>query len=401
MADPKKSSPLTRDSVIAAHELIKEHIHYTPVLTNTTLTELASTPQSPSALVGTPWEGQEPAKPVIRLWFKCENLQKVGAFKVRGAFHALKRLMAEEGWEEGGGREKGVVTHSSGNHAQALSLAARTMNIPAHIVMPTISTPSKIAATKSYGARVIFSGSTSTEREAVVADVVKDTGARLVPPYDHPDIMLGQGTLGIELQEQVEKMIASGGTKGQTQPKCSFSVKEGGKGKGLDAVIAPCGGGGMLSGVALSAENTGIFVFGAEPEFEGADDCKRGFESGKRVEVVKTLTIADGLRTPVGAYPWSIIYERRLVRQMFSVSEDMIKKALRLVLERMKVVVEPSAVVPLAVALFNEDFRKIVEKEGGEQGWDLGTVFSGGNVSLEAIGKLFAVPDEKAEGKGG
>lgn len=267
--------------------------------------------------------------------------------------------------------------------------------------MPTISTPSKIAATKSYGARVIFSGSTSTEREAVVADVVKDTGARLVPPYDHPDIMLGQGTLGIELQEQVEKMIASGGTKGQTQPKCSFSVKEGGKGKGLDAVIAPCGGGGMLSGVALSAENTGIFVFGAEPEFEAADDCKRGFESGKRVEVVKTLTIADGLRTPVGAYPWSVIYERRLVRQMFSVSEDMIKEALRLVLERMKVVVEPSAVVPLAVALFNEDFREIVEKEGGEQGWDLGIVFSGGNVSLEAIGKLFAVPDEKAEGQEG
>ncbi len=114
MADPKKSPPLTRESVIAAHALIKEHIHFTPVLTNTTLTELASTPQSPSALVGTPWQGQEPAKPIIRLWFKCENLQKVGAFKVRGAFHALKRLMAEEGWEAGGGREKGVVTHSSG-----------------------------------------------------------------------------------------------------------------------------------------------------------------------------------------------------------------------------------------------------------------------------------------------
>ncbi|KAF8851934.1 pyridoxal-phosphate dependent enzyme [Acephala macrosclerotiorum] len=397
MADPRNSPPLTRESVIAAHELIQEHIHYTPVLTNTTLTELASTPQSPPTLTGTPWEGQEPAKPIIRLWFKCENLQKVGAFKVRGAFHALKRLMAEEGWEEGGGRQKGVVTHSSGNHAQALSLAARIMNVPAHIVMPTISTPSKIAATKSYGARVIFSGSTSVEREAVVAEVVKETGARLVPPYDHPDIMLGQGTLGIELQEQVERMIASGGAKGQTQPKCSFAIKEGKGGKGLDAIIAPCGGGGMLSGVALSAENTGIFVFGAEPEFEGADDCKRGFESGKRVEVVKTLTIADGLRTPVGVYPWSVIYERRLVRQMFSVSEEMIKKALRMVLERMKVVVEPSAVVPLAVALFNEDFRRIVEKEGGEEGWDLGIVFSGGNVSLEAIGKLFVVLDENAE----
>ncbi len=114
MADPLKSPPLTRDSVVAAHALVKEYIHYTPVLTNTTLTQLASTPQSPSVLEGTPWEGQTPANPKIKLWFKCENLQKVGAFKVRGAFHALKRLMAEEGWEASGGRERGVTTHSSG-----------------------------------------------------------------------------------------------------------------------------------------------------------------------------------------------------------------------------------------------------------------------------------------------
>jgi threonine dehydratase len=114
MADPKKSPPLTRDSVIAAHALIKEYIHYTPVLTNATLTDLASTPQSASDLADTPWAGQKPAKPKIRLWFKCENLQKVGAFKVRGAFHALMRLIAEEGWEARGGRERGVVTHSSG-----------------------------------------------------------------------------------------------------------------------------------------------------------------------------------------------------------------------------------------------------------------------------------------------
>jgi threonine dehydratase len=114
MADPTKSPPLTRPSVIAAHNLIKEHIHYTPTLTNATLTELASTPQLPSALVGTPWEGQIPAWPTIRLWFKCENLQKVGAFKVRGAFHALERLLADEEWEAAGGRERGVVTHSSG-----------------------------------------------------------------------------------------------------------------------------------------------------------------------------------------------------------------------------------------------------------------------------------------------
>jgi len=264
--------------------------------------------------------------------------------------------------------------------------------------MPTISTPSKIAGTKGYGAKVIFSGSTSEEREAMVGDVIKDTGATLVPPYDHPDIMLGQGTLGIELQEQVERMIASG--EGQGQPKCSFHLKTPaaeGKKKGLDAMIAPCGGGGMLSGVALSAEGTGIFVFGAEPEFQGADDCKRGLEAGKRVEAVKTLTIADGLRTPVGLYPWTVIHDRKLVRQMFSVTEEQIKKALRLVLERMKEVVEPSAVVGLATALFNENFRRIVEREGGEEGWDLGIVLSGGNVSLEALGKMFAVPEEQAE----
>lgn len=265
------------------------------------------------------------------------------------------------------------------------------MNIPAHIVMPQISTPTKIAGTKAYGANIIFSGSTSVEREAVVAEVQKDTGAILVPPYDHPDIILGQGTMGIELAAQVEAHIADAreARKGAvTVPE--GSLKKGGKRKGgLDAIITPCGGGGMLSGTALSAEGTGIHVFGAEPEFEGADDCKRGFESGKRVETVKTLTIADGLRTPVGKYPWSIIYERKLVRQMFSVSEEQIKAALRLVIERMKVLVEPSAVVPLAVALFNEDFRRMVEKEGGEEGWDLGVVFSGGNTSLEAIGKLF------------
>lgn len=304
--------------------------------------------------------------------------------------------MAEEGWESSGGRSRGVVTHSSGNHAQALAFAAREMGVPATIVMPTISTPTKIAGTKSYGANVVFSGSTSVEREAVVEEVILKTQARLIPPYDHPDIILGQGTLGIEFQEQVENLIASK-EKGE---RLAVSVYEKSK-KGLNAIIAPCGGGGMLSGTALSAEGTGIFVFGAEPEFEGADDCKRGFEQGKRVESVKTLTVADGLRTPVGVYPWGIIFERGLVRQMFSVSEEMIVKALRLVVERMKVVVEPSAVVPLAVVLYNEDFRKLVEKEAGEEGWDVGVVFSGGNTSMEALGKLFPQGGERETGEVG
>lgn len=154
----------------------------------------------------------------------------------------------------------------------------------------------------------------------------------------------------------------------------------------------------MLSGVALSCEGTGIRVFGTEPSFQGADDAKRGYESGVRVESVSTLTVADGLRTPVGKVPWSVIYERRLVSGFYSVGEDDIKRALRLAYERLKVVIEPSSAVPLAVALYNEDFRAMVEREAGGEGWDLGIVFSGGNVSLEALGKLFAEEGSAAEG---
>lgn len=246
--------------------------------------------------------------------------------------------------------------------------------------MPEISIPQKIAATRGYGANVVFSGSTSVEREAAAAKVIAETGARLVPPYDHPDIILGQGTLGLELQDQVKEMMAA-------------RAGEGGNGSGasggLDAIITPCGGGGMLSGVSLSCEGTGIRVFGAEPSFQGADDTKRGYESGVRVPAVSSLTVADGLRTPVGEIPWSVIYGRRLVSAMYSVTEDEIKAAMRLVLERCKLVVEPSACVGLAVALYDEDFRAMVEKEAGDAGWDLGVVFSGGNVGADAIGRLF------------
>lgn len=267
-------------------------------------------------------------------------------------------------------------TDITGNHAQALALAARESGIPAHIIMPEISAPGKVAATKGYGANVVFSGSTSVEREAVAARVMAETGATLVPPYDHPDIVLGQGTLGLEFQDQVaELMMAEEGKKEK---------------KGLDAIITPCGGGGMLSGVALSCEGTGIRVFGSEPSFQGADDCRRGLAAGKRVESVSTLTVADGLRTPVGAIPWSIIHDRKLVQAVYAVTEAQIAAALRLVLERMKVVVEPSSAVPLAVVLFNEEFRAMVEREAGPEGWDVGVVFSGGNVGLDKLGALFA-----------
>lgn len=364
---------MTRASVQEAHSLIRPFVHLTPVVQCTTISDLASTPQTPSALINTPYAGRTPAHPKLNIFFKCENQQKIGAFKARGAFHALERLSDAE-------LARGVITHSSGNHAQALALAARTKGIKAHIVMPTISTPSKIAATKGYGAHVVFSGSTAEEREAVVRDIQADTGAVLVPPYDHPDIILGQGTLALEFEKQVAEM-------------------QSGKGHGLDAVIAPCGGGGMLSGVATALIGTGVAVFGAEPSFEGADDARRGLAADppKRVESVKTLTIADGLRTPLGEITWTVISDKTKVRGMFSVSEEQIKSAMRLLLERAKLFIEPSGAVGLAVALYDEEFRKIAEEEGGEEGWNVGIVLSGGNTTVEAIAKLFAAGEKEGQ----
>ncbi|KAJ5577354.1 hypothetical protein N7535_004280 [Penicillium sp. DV-2018c] len=356
---------LTPAAIQAAHELIQPHVHRTPLLTCKTLDTIASTPQSPEALVGTPFEGHTPALPRIRFLFKCENFQRIGAFKARGAFHALLRLLEERGEEV---RQRGVITHSSGNHAQALALAASTLKVPAYIVMPRISTPSKIAGTKAYGAEVVFSGSTSVEREAVVAEIQAKTDAILVPPYDDFNIICGQGTTALELEAQHAEQTES---------------------RTLDAVITPIGGGGLNSGVATWFSDKQTRVFGAEPSFEGADDCRRGLEAKERLEAVSTLTIADGLRTPVGLLNWEVISNDKKVEGVFSVTEEQIKAAMRLVLERMKVVVEPSAVVGLAVCLFDEDFRRRVEREGGKDGWDIGVVFSGGNTTVEAIAKLY------------
>ncbi|RHZ49839.1 threonine/serine dehydratase [Aspergillus thermomutatus] len=382
MAEPSITArSLTPDAVRSAYALIQPYIHHTPLLTCQTLNTIASTPQSAESLVGTSFEGQTPAKPKFRFFFKCENYQRIGAFKARGAFHALLRLIAERGEEEV--KRRGVITHSSGNHAQALALAASTLHVPAYIVMPSISTPSKIAGTRSHGAEVIFSGSTSTEREAVVAEIQAKTDAILVPPYDHFDIICGQGTTALEMEDQYRALVSD---------KPHLSVHASGAEDGsrhLDAVITPVGGGGLNAGVATFFSGKPTRVFGAEPSFEGADDCRRGLESGQRVESVKTLTIADGLRTPVGILNWEVISDRSKVAGVFAVTEDQIKAAMRLVLERMKVVVEPSAVVGLAVCLFNEEFRRLVEKEAGPEGWDMGIVFSGGNTTVEAIGKLF------------
>ncbi|KAI5814990.1 tryptophan synthase beta subunit-like PLP-dependent enzyme [Pyronema omphalodes] len=337
--------PLTRASVLAAHELIKPSIHLTPVLTSTTLSTLSSSN--------------------IKLFLKCENLQKIGAFKIRGATHALARLTDEE-------LKRGVVTHSSGNHAQALALAAQSLSqkkgfpIPAYVVMPTISTPSKIAATQGYGATVTFSGSTAPEREAAVALVQERTGAVLVPPYDHNDIIIGQGTAALEFMDQVREM----------------------EGERLDVIVTPCGGGGLLAGTAVAAQGTGTVVFGAEPR-EGADDAVRGLKAGERVTVVKSLTIADGLRTPVGVRNWEVVRDGNMVRGVFSVEEEEIREAMRLVVERVKVLIEPSSAVPVAVVLWSEEFKKVIKEMFGDRLVRVGVVVSGGNTTIDKIIELF------------
>lgn len=261
--------------------------------------------------------------------------------------------------------------------------------------MPTISTPSKIAGVRLYTPNVIFSGSTSEEREAVVEKVIAEHGAILVPPYDHPDIILGQGTSALELEGQVGELRA----QDETRSHGSRPV--------LDAVITPLGGGGMLGGTATwFSETPETLVFGAEPSFQGGDDGRRGLEQGKRIESVKTLTIADGLRTPVGVVNWGILSDQSKVQAVYAVTEQEIKMALRLVLERVKVVVEPSAVVGLAVILFNHDFRKMVAKKQSEAGdittttdraWHMGVIFTGGNTTVKALSALFK--DEQSTDK--
>lgn len=273
--------------------------------------------------------------------------------------------------------------------------------------MPTISTPSKIEATKGYGAEVIFSGSTSQERDVIAEEVRKRTGAVFIPPDCHPDIIMGQGTAALEFEEQVHKMISRDGSlsvhpqiidalgnnhpngdallKDQEMPSCKRSGN-------LDAVITPCGGGGLLSGTAIALHGTGTHVFGAEPAFEGADDVRRGLAAGERITSVNSLTIADGLRTYVKEIPWSVISDKEKVRGVYAVSEEQIKNAMKLLIERMKVFVEPSAAVGLAICLYDEDFRALVKREGGEEGWDVGVILSGGNTSIEAIIKMFNDP---------
>ncbi len=295
-------------------------VHRTPVLTCETIDRLAGR----------------------RVYFKCENLQKTGAFKYRGATNAVQKLDAATA-------ARGVVTHSSGNHAQALALAAKVRGIPAWVVMPRTASPVKRAAVQGYGGHVVECEPTLADRERTAAELVAKTGGTLIPPFDHPDVIAGQGTAALELLEDVPD---------------------------LDAVVAPVGGGGLLSGVCVAAQglNPTQRVFGAEPL--GADDAARSKAKGEWQPQTAPDSIADGLLTSTGQLTWPVI--RDLVERVVTATEPQIVAAMRLVWERMKLIVEPSGVVP-AAAVLTDEFRAL---EGIQR---VGVIFSGGNVNLDRL----------------
>lgn len=276
------------------------------------------------------------------LFFKCENLQKAGAFKFRGALNAVQRLSESVA-------VRGVVTHSSGNHAQALALAARLRKIPAHVVMPRDASAVKRRAVMEYGGHIVTCEPTLQARETTAAAVLAETGGTLIPPYNHPDVIAGQGTVALELLEQVT---------------------------GLDAVVAPVGGGGLLAGVALTvrALHSTIRIVGAEPL--GADDAARSKAEGRFVPQTAPQTIADGLRTSLGELTWPIV--RDMVERVITVSEDEIVAAMRLMWERAKILIEVSSAVAVA-AVLSDHFREI---EGIQR---VGVVLSGGNADLDRL----------------
>jgi threonine dehydratase/serine racemase len=276
------------------------------------------------------------------LFFKCEHLQKGGAFKFRGACNAVMRLPEDAA-------RRGVVTHSSGNHAQALALAARQRGIPAHIVMPQNASPVKRRAVEEYGGRVIACAPTLEARETTAAAVLAETGGTLIPPYDHPDIIAGQGTVALELLDQIP---------------------------GLEALVAPVGGGGLAAGLCIAAKGLepSLRVFAAEPR--GADDAARSKAAGRLIPQTDPRTIADGLLTSLGDLTWPVL--RDLLERVITVGEEEIMAAMRLAWERAKLLIEPSAAVAVA-AVLSEEFRAL---NGLER---VGVVLSGGNVNLDGL----------------
>ena len=301
-----------------AHKIVQKYAHRTPVLSSVSINRIVD----------------------AELFFKCENLQKVGAFKFRGACNAVFSL-------NDGEAQKGVATHSSGNHAAALALAARMRGIAAHIVMPENSPEIKKKAVAGYGAKITFCKPTLQARESTLAKVIEETGATEIHPYNNFHVIAGQGTAAKELIED----------KGD-----------------FDVIMAPVGGGGLLSGTAISTKHLlpNCKVIAAEPV--GADDACRSFHSELWVPSENPNTIADGLLTSLGERNFQIIMDK--VDDIVTVSEESIVEAMRMIWERMKIIIEPSSAVPLAA---------ILEKKVDVQGKKVGIILSGGNLDL---GKL-------------
>lgn len=299
-------------------ERIKPYVHRTPVMTNESLNQQVG----------------------AQVFLKCENFQKVGAFKFRGASNAVWSLTEEEA-------ERGVVTHSSGNHAGALALAARMRGVPAYIVMPSNAPQVKKNAVAGYGGRITFCEPTLEARESTMERIRLDTGATVVHPYDDERVIAGQGTAALELLEDVPD---------------------------LDVILAPVGGGGLLSGTAIAATETkmGIRVIAGEPEM--ADDAFRSMYAGTIIPSVNPKTVADGLLTSLGTLTFPIIRER--VEQIVTVSEAGIVAAMKFVWERAKIIIEPSSAVPIGV---------LWEKKIDLSGLRVGVIVSGGNVDLEKL----------------
>jgi threonine dehydratase len=276
----------------------------------------------------------------VRTVFKCENFQTGGAFKIRGAANRIFSLTGED-------RARGVVAFSSGNHAQAVAIASKQAGVRAVIAMPTDAPKSKLDATRGYGAEVVLYDRMKEDREAFAAKIAEETGGVIVPPFDHPLIMAGQGTVALELLEQAD----------------------------VDAIVTPVGGGGLLSGCAVAA-GPNVRVFGAEPE--RANDTWQSFRKGERVTIAPPDTIADGLRPPApGKVTFPVI--RELVEDIVLVTEDEIREAVRFLLLRLKILVEPSGAVPAAAVLYGK-------LPAGVR--SAGVVLSGGNVDPDALATI-------------
>jgi len=309
--------PLLSD-IQKAHKAIKKYIHRTPILTSSAINEMVG----------------------AELFFKCENFQKIGAFKMRGAACAGLSLSEED-------KAKGLATHSSGNHAQAVALTAKLIGTKAYIVMPSNSPKIKTKGTQGYGAEITFSGTTIESRQETLDKVVDRTGATFIHPFDNYNVICGQATCALEIHDDIPN---------------------------LDSIIAPIGGGGLMSGTALTTYylRPECNIYGAEPSI--VDDAYRSVKVGSIVKNKNINTIADGLRTNLSDKTFDII--RKHVNEIFLVEEDEIINAMRIIWERMKIIIEPSCAVPFAAILKNKDQFK---------GQRIGIILTGGNVDLNNL----------------